>query len=220
MEDMSVPCIDFSCHQRAFPGETICGDKAGAFPASDGYWLVLADGLGHGPRAHTAASKATAILERVATTGARLVDAPPGTPLTTSRVSFPALFSAIHLSLQETVGAALGIAHLSGDTGIVQFAGVGNVLLRRIGSADTRMVSRDGIVGQPGRRAIVPRPTELALAPGDLLLFTTDGIDDRFGRSEYPSMLSQGATQVARAVVERFAKPHDDATCLALRYSK
>ncbi len=215
---MSVPSVDYAWHQRAFPGETLSGDKAAAFPAVDGYWLVLADGLGHGPRAHIAASRAVSIVERVATTGARLVDAPPGSPVTTSRVSLPALFVSIHQSLQETVGAALGIAHITGETGIVHFAGVGNTLLRRIGSADTRMVSRDGIVGQPGQRAVVPKTVELALAPGDLLLFTSDGVEDQFGPTEYPGILSQGPALVARTVVERFAKPHDDATCLALRY--
>jgi|GEM_PF-780672 len=216
---MSAPSIDHAWYQRAFPGESLCGDKAAAFPAVDGYWLVLADGIGHGPRAHNAAARAVAIVERVASAGARLVDAPPGTTLTTSRVSLPALFVAIHQSLQETVGAALGIAHIACDTGIVHFAGVGNTLLRRIGSADTRMVSRDGIVGQPGQRAVVPRPVEMALVPGDLLLFTSDGVEDHFGPTEYPGILSQNAAQVSRTVVERFSKPHDDATCLALRYT-
>ena len=216
---MTLPTIDFAWHQRAFPGETLCGDKAAAFPASDGCWLVLADGLGHGPRAAAAAARAVAIVERVATSGARLVEAPPGTNLTTSRVSLPALFIAIHQSLQETVGAALGIAHVSSELGIVRFAGVGNTLLRRIGSADTRMVSKDGIVGQPGQRAILPKTADLTLAPGDLLLLTSDGIEDRFGPPEYPGILSHPATTVARTVVERFAKAHDDATCLALRYS-
>lgn len=216
---MNHRVLDISWYQRPFPGEAICGDKMGAFFSTHGCWLVLADGLGHGRKAYEAAAKVVSIVEHVAELGARLVDPPSGSPITTTSVSLPALFFAINEHMRETVGAAVCIAHVLPDNGVVRFAGVGNALLRRIGSTETRMVCRDGIVGQLNQRRTAPNPVEFVLMPGDLLLLTSDGVIDRFGTAEYPGLLSQNSATVARTVVERFAKMNDDASCLALRYT-
>ena len=218
MENVSIPKVDFAWYQRSFPGETVCGDKAAAFPGADVCWIVLADGLGHGRKAQEAAKKAVSIVEHVARTGNLVAKSTSSGAAFSSRVSLPELFVSIHESLKETIGAALGIAYVVVETGRVQFAGVGNILLRRVGSADTRMVCRDGIVGLPGKGPIVPKTVELVMAPGDLLLLTSDGIEEGFGLAEYSGLFSDSAASVARTVVERFAKNHDDATCLALRY--
>lgn len=216
---MKHRALDISWYQRPFPGESICGDKAGAFASTEGCWLVLADGLGHGRKANEAAAKAVSIVEHVAELGARLVDPPSGMPINTACVSLPSLFSAINEHMRETVGAAVCIAHVSPENGAVRSAGVGNALLRRIGSTETRMVCRDGIVGQMNQRRTGPSPVEFVLVPGDLLLLTSDGVVDRFGPTEYPGLLSQPSAVVARTVVERFSKANDDACCLALRYT-
>ena len=216
---MKYRALDVGWYQRSFPGESICGDKTGAFASAEGCWLVLADGLGHGRKANEAAAKAVSIVEHVADLGTRLVDPPFGSPISTACVSLPALFSAINEHMRKTVGAAVCIAYVSQENGLVRSAGVGNALLRRIGSADTRMVCRDGIVGQLNQRRTGPMPVEFVLVPGDLLLLTSDGVINRFGTAEYPGLLSQPAATVARTVVENYSKTNDDACCLALRYT-
>lgn len=216
---MTTRLIDHGWRQRTFPGETICGDQAAIIPGVGGWWLVVADGLGHGPRAHAAATKAVAMVEHVAKSGARLVDVPAGSLLTASRISLRALFANIHDRLRETVGATLGVAHIDPQTGVVHAAGVGNIIIRRLGSADTTVVCRAGFLGQPGRRPGGPQPVELQLAPRDLLLLASDGLVGSFGPGEYPGLLTQPAAQVAQTLVEQFANPHDDVTCLALRYT-
>jgi hypothetical protein len=45
----------------------------------------------------------------------------------------------------------------------------------------------------------------------------SDGIRDRFNQEDYPQLRYQSAATIAQTVVDRFGKPHDDATCLALR---
>ena len=195
-----TPVVDVAFYQRPYRGEVVCGDAAGAVETPNGVWLVVADGLGHGPSAHTAA---TAVIETVAVlaegTAADLIPA----------------YNAIHERLSNTVGAAVALAFLETGTGKLTFAGVGNTVLRRFGTADTRLVSRDGVVGQ---RTVTPRTTELILRSGDLVVLTTDGITERFGTDDYPGLYGDSAAVVARMVVDRFGKPHDDATCLALRY--
>jgi len=52
---------------------------------------------------------------------------------------------------------------------------------------------------------------------GQLVTFYTDGVSDRFDASDYPGLRYDRATVVARTIVDRFGKAHDDATCIALR---
>lgn len=207
---MSAPVIDVAWYQRPFPGETVCGDAVGSFQTPGGFWLVIADGLGHGPSAHAAASPVLRLVSELAHTGASL-----HSPADNPGISLDHVLRAIHDNLKSTVGAAVGLAFLETVSGILYFVGVGNTLLRRLGSADTRLVSRDGVVGQ---RLPSPRPAELSLARGDLILFTSDGVTERFGIDDYPGLRSDSAATVSRSVVERFGRKHDDATCLALRY--
>jgi serine phosphatase RsbU (regulator of sigma subunit) len=195
-----TPVVDVAFYQRPCRGEVVCGDAAGAVETPTGVWLVVADGLGHGPSAHVAATAAVAVAQTVA-----------GVPAT----ELLAAYNAVHERLRDTIGAAVGLAFLDTNTGKLTFAGVGNTVLRRFGTADTRLVSRDGVVGQ---RTVTPRPVELTLSSGDLVLLTTDGVTERFGTEDYPGLYGDSAAVVARTVVDRFGKSHDDATCLALRY--
>ena len=72
-----------------------------------------------------------------------------------------------------------------------------------------------GIVGGSARS---PRVGRLELAASDVVLLYTDGIRDHFELAEYPQLLTHDVVTIARRVVERFGKSHDDAACLAIRY--
>jgi serine phosphatase RsbU (regulator of sigma subunit) len=63
-----------------------------------------------------------------------------------------------------------------------------------------------------------PRNRQLRIEVGDVVLLYTDGVRDHFRLSEYPQLLTHDAPTIARTVVERFGKPHDDSACLAIRY--
>ncbi len=63
-----------------------------------------------------------------------------------------------------------------------------------------------------------PQQQNLNLGPSDVVLLYTDGVSDRFEVDQYPQLLYESAMSIARTVVQRFGKAHDDATCLALRY--
>ena len=76
-----------------------------------------------------------------------------------------------------------------------------------------RLVSVEGVLGQNMR---TPPPQQLALQQGDTLLMYTDGVSDRFSREDYPAMASHAPTKIARNIVERFGKAHDDAACLVV----
>jgi hypothetical protein len=92
---------------------------------------------------------------------------------------------------------------------------VGNTRIRRFGSAETRLISRDGTVGC---HMPTPREAQVQLEAGDLVIMTTDGVKEHFVVEDYPGLLGDRPDVAARLVVQRFGKEHDDATCVALRY--
>jgi serine phosphatase RsbU (regulator of sigma subunit) len=94
------------------------------------------------------------------------------------------------------------------------YAGIGNTVIRRFGSAETRLVSQDGVLGQNMR---TPHQQSLQLEPGDLVLLYTDGVSDRFSTDDYPALDYHSVEEVSRNVVQRFGKSHDDAACVAVR---
>ena len=80
-----------------------------------------------------------------------------------------------------------------------------------------RMASMAGNLGHQIR---TPQLQHHKLEEEDVVVMYSDGIKDRFDEEDYPQIRYQGAETIARAVVDRFSKPHDDATCLALRISR
>ena len=88
--------------------------------------------------------------------------------------------------------------------------------MRRFGKEETRLVSRDGVVGQNIR---TPLPQHLQLEPGELIVLYTDGVSDRFTSDDYPGVVRHAPKEVASNIVERFGKDHDDAACIAVRYN-
>lgn len=192
------------------PGEVACGDWVGhwavpAAPASVADWLVVVDGLGHGPEAEQAAQAARHAL-------------PPllGDPALAGRPA--AVLQALGPALADTRGAAVGLAWL--HQGRLRHAGVGNTRCRlwRAGRMQG-LPSAWGIVGAPtprGRRGIVsPADTELALQPGDWLLMFTDGLAENQHLERVPTAWQQQPQRLCEHVLQAWRQPRDDAAVLA-----
>jgi len=196
---ISTPLIAWGVASRALPGEVVCGDLHLIKPIPDGVLLAVVDGLGHGDEARTAAKTAIAVLESHA-------EEPP-----------TMLVNRCHEALMRTRGAVLTVAALRSFEDELTWLGVGNVeaiLLRadRRAKASDRVLLRSGLVGYQLPRL---RASTLPLAPDDLLIFATDGIDAGFAegvdRSESPQ-------QLADDILERHFKGHDDALVLVVHY--
>jgi hypothetical protein len=196
MAAMTVPTLDLGTHVRPCAGEIVSGDAAVTLPCAAGVLVGIVDVLGHGPEAHAVAERIEVYLRDCAS------------------LDLLNLMNGLHRMLKGSLGAAIGLSHVEQATGRMRYVGVGNTRVRRIGTAETRLVSRDGIVGSH-----LPslREENLVLQAGDLLLLTTDGVKESFGVQDYFGLLSDSAAIVARLVVHRFGKDHDDATCVAVR---
>lgn len=186
---------------RALRGQPVSGDAGLVQPFENGALIAVIDGLGHGTEAAAASRTALEILE----------EADAGAPVTM-------LIERCHKAMLRTRGSAMALATLHAGDNSMAWTGIGNVdavLLRRPGGTlrqDMALLNRGGVVGY---RMPAPRMSVVPIAPGDLLVFTTDGIGSRFAQSVERDAPPQ---EIAETVLELYGKPTDDALVLVARW--
>lgn len=180
-------------------GHRVGGDAAFVVEAGGGLLAAVVDVLGHGKEANELA--------------VRLQD---------DLVAHPSddvvgLLVGLHEKYRGSRGAAVGLCFVDAANARLRFAGVGNTVIRRFGESESRLVSRDGVVG-----GTMPRPAEegLALSAGDVIVMYTDGVRSHFDPADYPRLRTDAPYAVAAGIIHRFGKAHDDASCVVLRYER
>jgi phosphoserine phosphatase RsbX len=184
---------------RALQGEIESGDLHVVAACENGALIAVIDGLGHGPEAATAARIAAASLRQHP-------DEPP-----------TELLARCHRALQRTRGAVMSLASIDARADRMTWIGVGNVdgtLYRADRAARPHRESlslRGGVVGY---QMPALRPATVPIAPGDVVVFATDGVRGGF-HDEWP----HGDPQtMADDIVARYGKASDDALVLIARY--
>jgi serine phosphatase RsbU (regulator of sigma subunit) len=190
--------LEHSSLIRPCPGEHLSGDAVVIRPLERGLFVAIVDVLGHGPEAHELTHVIDAYLARYGS------------------ADVSGLMTRLHQHLMGTRGAAVGLCAIDAAAGRIDYAGIGNTVMRRFGKVESRLVSQDGVLGQNMR---TPLAQTLQLDPGDLVVLYTDGVSDRFTSNDYPGVLRHAPKEVASNIVQRFGKDHDDAACVAVRYS-
>jgi phosphoserine phosphatase RsbX len=191
--------LDRGVAGAALEGEDRSGDLAVFVATAGGGLACLIDGLGHGSAAADAAELAAATVDEYA-------DAPP-----------EELLERCHDALKDTRGVVMTVARFDVAAAQLTWAGVGNVDARlwhpSVGGRHDVALVFGGVVGYQLPRV---RPSTLSLAPGDVLVMVTDGIDAAF-----PSALVGGgdAQAIAERIFAAHGKPTDDALALVVRYS-
>jgi len=188
--------VDIGTAQRPADGETVSGDAFLVVRAEPRVLLAVADGLGHGPHAAHAANTLTKYIQEHSTE------------------SLEMLLRGADRAVASTRGAAVMLARVDKETSTIDVAGVGNVALRSWSKERIQPLPARGVLGRGVRHVRIFRYN---LAEGDLFALYTDGIAGSF---DIDSVRHQDATTIARAVLEGFRKPHDDATCVVVRYSQ
>jgi serine phosphatase RsbU (regulator of sigma subunit) len=192
--------IDWGIASQPAPGQSVSGDLHVVKATDGGVLLAVVDGVGHGDEATAAAQTATAVLEKHA------------------HESVISLLQRCHSALTQTRGAVMTLAQVQATEGTVTWIGVGNVegcLLRADSSMSPpseNVLLRGGLVGYqlPALYASV-----LPLAPGDLLIFATDGIHAGFAKG---INLKEPPKQIAQRILGQHFKGGDDALVLVVRY--
>jgi phosphoserine phosphatase RsbX len=192
--------VEWGVAGRVFAGEAASGDEHVVAPFHDGVLLAVIDGLGHGMEAATAARKTVAVLAAAA------------------HESLSVLARRCHEALQGTRGAVMSCASFRGSDSSLSWLGIGNVegILIRANPAAVPprelLLLRGGVVGYqlPSLQAAVIR-----IAPGDTLVFATDGLRSDFALDVNCAVPVQA---IADRVLSRHAKLTDDALVLVARF--
>jgi anti-sigma regulatory factor (Ser/Thr protein kinase) len=184
---------------RPCRGERVSGDIAVIAEAEKSVLVAMVDALGHGREASVVAKQAASFLRQA-----------PHTDVVK-------LMSGLHETLQGTVGAAAGIGVLNRADGLMKYVGVGNTVARSLGQRSLRLSSTAGTLGTRIRSL---KEQRLQLNESDVIVFYTDGVSDRFETEQYPQLRYESAATIARAIVDRFGKDHDDAGCVVVRSAR
>lgn len=182
-------------------GETECGDLHLVKQFGDKILMAAVDGLGHGANAARASETAIRSLE------------------TFNNESIISLVHRCHEDLRSTRGAVMSLAILDIRELTLTSIGLGNVegTLYRAGGENwrtkERIILRGGVVGYklPSLQASI-----FSIENGDVLIFTTDGIDN-----SYIDNLNIAATvqSLVRSIASDFRKQSDDALILVARFN-
>ncbi len=202
MQELTVsspPLLGWGVASRPLQGQPISGDSHLVKLVPAGALFAAVDGIGHGEEAAAAAGAAISVLE----------NHPDD--------SLPSLVSRCHQALVRTRGVVMTVAFLHAQALTLSWLGVGNVegLLFRADPAAwprvLRPILRPGIVGSqlPELRVSVH-----PVAPGDLVVFATDGIGAGFADG-----WDAGGPppRIARQILDRHFKGTDDALVLVVR---
>jgi anti-sigma regulatory factor (Ser/Thr protein kinase) len=178
-------------------GESVNGDDWTAQPTARGARILVVDGLGHGPMASDASHAAVEAFRA----------APGEAPA--------AAVETCHLALRSTRGAALAVAEVDVETGVVRFAGVGNVAGSIWnGSVSHHAVSHNGTAGQGTIRT---REFSYPWPRGAMLVLASDGLATRWTLESYPGLTARDPALVAAILYRDHSRQRDDVTVVVAR---
>lgn len=178
-------------------GEEVCGDGWGVKQTAQSVLLMVVDGLGHGILAAEAAREAERIF-----TGSRS-DSP--TPI----------LQDAHDALKKTRGAAMAVASLNLEHGVISFAGLGNIGASIVTPGSSRgMTSHNGTVGHQLHK--IQEFTFPWTSP-NLLIMHSDGLNTRWDLKAYPGIWSKHPALIAGLLYRDFLRERDDVTVLVAR---
>jgi len=178
-------------------GETVCGDAWSSESRPERSVYIVADGLGHGPTAAEAAREAVRIFHQ------------------TAECSPSRIMSEIHLALAKTRGAAVAIAEILYEKGVLNYVGAGNIVAAITSGGKTRsLVSMNGTVGHTiAKLQQFSYPWE----PKSSLIMHSDGLATRWNLEQYPGLSLRHPALMAAVLYRDFCRKRDDATILVSR---
>jgi anti-sigma regulatory factor (Ser/Thr protein kinase) len=189
--DVGAVCLPVRSESHA--GDAWAVEMPGGRPV-----LLVADGLGHGPRAAEAAHAAVSAFRRHA--------------------SLPAdrLVERLHGELRPTRGAAIAVAELTGSADLLRFAGIGNISGVVVGSGGMRRLV--SLAGTAGHEARTIRGFDYEWpAASSLLIMHSDGIATHWDLAAYPGLAARHPALVAGVLYRDFARGRDDACVVVAR---
>ncbi|MGX9981631.1 SpoIIE family protein phosphatase [Methylobacterium fujisawaense] len=178
-------------------GETANGDAYCVRRRGEGWTAIVADGLGHGFLAAKASDEAVRLFRKH------------------EHERPSSILAAVHAGLGHTRGGAVSVARYDRESGLVSFAGIGNVAGAVVGAGETkRTVSLPGTAGHVARRI---QEFEYPLDPDGLFVMCSDGIGTAWSLDAYPGLIGAHPRLIAGVLYRDFSRVRDDATVIVVR---
>lgn len=177
--------------------EVVSGDGWSADLTENRSLYLMADGLGHGPLASEAAQEAIRTFHLHSIHGPRQI------------------LLALHAALQKTRGAAVAIAEIVHDRGVLNYIGSGNIAAAiRSGGKVKNLVSMNGT---PGHNLGSVQEFAYPWDSEATLLMHSDGLGTRWKLDDYPGLASKHPSLIAGVLYRDFTRRRDDAAILVTR---
>ena len=193
----SKPYMEIGVVCRAKAGEMLCGDAWATKEVDNQSWVVVADGLGHGPDAHASAIEAVRVFRE-----------------TSGHKSTVDMMEAMHGALRKTRGAAVAVAQIDRASEQVRVSGVGNISVTIINNGAWKsMMSHNGILGHEVRRI---QEFSHPWTPGSKLIMNSDGLST-WSIERYPGLLMKHPSLIAGVLYRDYWRQRDDVTVLVVQ---
>jgi len=198
----TLPLRPFTVGAVCLPldGEEACGDAWVVHQTAERSVVMVADGLGHGDAAATAAVQAMRTFRAHVERGVA------------------ELVAVLDAALRPTRGAAVAVAEILSRRGVVNYAGLGNIAGRIYeGEAVRRLATTDGTAGTGTRKThqyTYPWP------PDGLLLMHSDGLAGRWDLDGYPGLRSRHPSLIAGVLLRDHRRQRDDVTVVAVTHAQ
>ncbi|MEH2213586.1 ATP-binding SpoIIE family protein phosphatase [Nostoc sp.] len=178
-------------------GEEVSGDTWASEVDCCCSLLLVADGLGHGPAAASAASAAVKMFQEN-------LHRSPG-----------AIVEAAHAALRSTRGAALAIAEIDFEQQSVRFAGIGNIAASIFSFTEHRhLLSHNGTVGHEIRKI---QEFSYPWYANGILIMHSDGLSAKWQIDRYPGLMQKHPSLIAGVLYRDFNRERDDVTVLVAK---
>ncbi len=179
------------------PGEEVSGDGWSIQYDAGRMVLCVADGLGHGAAAATAAQRAVEAFDEVWRQGPVFV------------------LEEAHGRLRSTRGAAVAVADLDRHRRTLTFSGIGNISASVIGPDGRHgMISQNGTIGYEARRI---QPFTYEWPEDGLLVMHSDGLSASWNLEKYPGLTERDPGLIAAILYRDCCRGRDDATVVVTR---
>jgi anti-sigma regulatory factor (Ser/Thr protein kinase) len=190
--------LEYGAVCLALEGEAECGDTWRVADGGARLALFVADGLGHGALAATAARAAGQAF------AARPFEAPASG------------MQNLHSSLLGGRGAVAAWAELQVAEARVEYAGVGNISGVIVAENGTQgMVSYNGTLGVQLSRT---RQFSYTWPTDSLVVMHSDGLSARWSLADYPGLYGRHAAVIAGVLYRESARKRDDVTVVIVRH--
>ncbi len=189
--------LEIAAVSEPLKGEEECGDGWGSRKFADSHVLMVVDGLGHGVLAAEGAREAEQVLAR------SQVDSPQE------------ILQDIHGALKKTRGAAVAVAKIQPEKGLLTFVGVGNIAASIVAAGSSRsMASHNGTVGHQMLRI---QEFTCPWNPESHFVMHSDGLGSRWDLERYPGIWSKHPSMIATILHRDFSRRRDDVTVLVAK---